>query len=120
MYIHYYHFLGQHDDARMCISIAMTAARLGATVANHVECIEILKTKNEEGKEVASGAVVRDKITGKEWNVKTKCVINATGPHTDFIRLKDAPETKKICQPSSGVHVVLPSYYRYSNMTYLY
>ena len=24
-----------HNDSRMCISIAVTAARLGATVANH-------------------------------------------------------------------------------------
>ena len=26
---------GSHNDSRMCISIAVTAARLGATVANH-------------------------------------------------------------------------------------
>ena len=49
---------------------------------------------------------------GKEFNVRAKCVINATGPYTDFIRQKDNPEIKKICQPSSGVHIILPDYYR--------
>ncbi len=30
---------GQHNDARMNIAIALTAARLGATVANHVKVV---------------------------------------------------------------------------------
>lgn len=32
---------GQHNDARMNIAIALTAARLGATVANHVKVVRI-------------------------------------------------------------------------------
>ena len=45
--------------------------------------------------------------------VKAKCVINATGPYTDVIRqMDDVEHAKKICQPSSGVHIVLPNYYR--------
>ena len=50
--------------------------------------------------------------TGKEFSVMSKCVINATGPFTDSIRQMAVPEIKKICQPSSGVHIVLPDYYR--------
>ena len=45
--------------------------------------------------------------------MKAKCVINATGPYTDDVRQMDDPSIKKICQPSQGVHVVLPDYYRY-------
>ena len=30
---------GQHNDARMNISLAITSARLGATVANHVRVV---------------------------------------------------------------------------------
>ena len=41
-------------------------------------------------------------------------MINATGPHTDFIRTMDNPNIKRICQPSSGVHIVLPDYYRWN------
>lgn len=30
---------GQHNDARMNIALALTATRLGATVANHVRVV---------------------------------------------------------------------------------
>lgn len=34
---------GQFDDARMNVSIAMTAAAMGAAVANHTEVVRLLK-----------------------------------------------------------------------------
>lgn len=103
---------GQQDDARMNLAIALTAARQGATVANHVEVTKLIKKKDPKtGKEVLCGAMVRDTITKKEWEVKTKCIVNATGPFTDHIRQMDDPKVKTICCPSSGVHIVLPGYY---------
>ena len=98
---------GQHNDARMNLAIALTAARYGAVVTNHVKVTNLLKDEN--GK--VSGARVMDTLTGDEWDVKAKSVINATGPFTDSIRLMDDSNTPKICQPSSGVHIVLPGYY---------
>merc|ERR1712038_1936418 len=35
---------GSHNDARMCLSIAITAARLGATIANHVRVTGLIKS----------------------------------------------------------------------------
>ncbi|KAK3083316.1 hypothetical protein FSP39_019284 [Pinctada imbricata] len=102
---------GQHDDARMNIAIAMSAIRMGGSLLNYTEVVEIHKSKDSTGKDVVSGAKIRDRITGKEVDVKAKCVVNAAGPYTDRIRLMDNPENKKICQPSSGVHIVLPDYY---------
>jgi glycerol-3-phosphate dehydrogenase len=103
---------GQHDDSRMNVAIALTAAREGAHVANHVEVISLLKTKKEgEEKEVVSGARMRDTLTGKEWDVKAKVVVNATGPFTDLIRRMDNSEVMNICRPSAGIHISLPSYY---------
>ena len=58
------------------------------------------------------GAHVRDRLTGKEWDIKAKSVVNATGPFTDMVRGM-GNENKKICQPSSGTHIVLPEYYWY-------
>ena len=55
---------------------------------------------------------MRDNITGEEYNISAKCVINATGPFTDVVRSMENSTAKKICQPSSGVHIVLPDYYR--------
>lgn len=102
---------GQQDDARMNLAVALTAARQGATVVNHTEVTSLMKKKNEEGKEKLCGVRVRDTITNKEFEVKGKCIINATGPFTDFIRKMDDPAVKTICCPSSGVHIVLPGYY---------
>ena len=101
------YFDGQQNDARMCITLAITAARMGANVTNYVEVTRLIK--DEAGK--VRGAAVRDTLTGKEWNIRAKSVINATGPFTDGIRLMDNPEAKKICQPSSGVHITLPGYF---------
>jgi glycerol-3-phosphate dehydrogenase len=106
-------FAGQMDDARMCLSVALTATRHGATVANHVRVTKLLKEKDASGKLVLCGASLCDEITGKEWDVRAKCIINATGPMTDTIRKMDDPAAKDICCPSSGVHIVLPGYYRW-------
>lgn len=103
---------GQQDDSRTCLSIALTAARYGAAVANHVAVTSLLK--DEQGK--ICGARVKDEFTGKEWTIKAKCVVNATGPFTDGIRKMDEPDVKPICQPSSGVHIVLPGYYSPDSM----
>lgn len=102
---------GQQDDARMCLAVALTAARHGATVANHVEVQELLKKKDADGNEVLCGAKLRDNLSKKEWTVKAKCIINAAGPFTDSIRKMDDSKVKEICCPSSGVHIVLPGYY---------
>ncbi|XP_071943188.1 glycerol-3-phosphate dehydrogenase, mitochondrial-like [Antedon mediterranea] len=102
---------GAHNDARMNLAIAMTAARMGATITNHTEVKELIKKKDENGKLVVRGALVKDRYTGKEFTVLAKCVINATGPCTDNIRLMDDPQKTKICQPSAGIHIVLPDYY---------
>ncbi|VDO57581.1 unnamed protein product [Onchocerca flexuosa] len=99
---------GQHNDARMNISIILSAIRHGAKAINHVKVTKLLK--NAEG--MVCGAHVVDTLTNEEWDVQTKAVVNATGPFTDSIRLMADPDTTPICQPSAGVHIVLPGYYR--------
>uniref|UniRef100_A0A7N6B7K0 Glycerol-3-phosphate dehydrogenase, mitochondrial n=1 Tax=Anabas testudineus TaxID=64144 RepID=A0A7N6B7K0_ANATE len=108
---------GQHNDARMNLAIALTAARYGATIANYTEVVHLLKTNDPHtGKEKVCGAHCRDVITGQEFDIRAKCVINATGPFTDSLRKMDNQETKNICQPSAGVHIVIPGYYSPDNM----
>ncbi|XP_078084460.1 glycerol-3-phosphate dehydrogenase, mitochondrial [Mustelus asterias] len=103
---------GQQNDARMNLTIALTAARYGAAIANYVEVVGLLKNKDPDtGKEYVCGAKCREVETGDVFDVKAKCVINATGPFTDTLRQMDDEKVEKICQPSSGVHIVLPGYY---------
>ncbi|KAI0260234.1 FAD dependent oxidoreductase-domain-containing protein [Gloeopeniophorella convolvens] len=98
---------GQHNDARMNMALVMTAVKLGATVANKIEVVRLLK--DDEGK--IEGARVRDNLTGEEWQVKARGVVNATGPFSDAMLTMDNPEHKPIVQASSGVHITLPNYY---------
>uniref|UniRef100_A0A674E8Z0 Glycerol-3-phosphate dehydrogenase, mitochondrial n=1 Tax=Salmo trutta TaxID=8032 RepID=A0A674E8Z0_SALTR len=108
---------GQHNDARMNLAIALTAARHGAAIANYTEVVHLLKkTDAGTGKEKVCGARCRDVITGNEFDVRAKCVINATGPFTDSLRKMDDGKNTNICQPSAGVHIVIPGYYSPDNM----
>ncbi|KAK9597824.1 mitochondrial glycerol-3-phosphate dehydrogenase, variant 2 [Aspergillus fumigatus] len=109
---------GAHNDSRMNVSLAMTAALYGSTVVNHMQVTGL--TKDESGKLI--GARVKDLIPGKngqeaeEFTVRAKGIINATGPFTDSIRKMDEPDVKEIVAPSAGVHVILPGYYSPSKM----
>lgn len=102
----------------MNVSLAMTAALYGATVVNHMEVTGL--SKDENGK--LNGASLRDMIPSKngkdskEFSIKAKGIINATGPFCDAIRKMDEPTTQEIVAPSSGVHVVLPGYYSPESM----
>ena len=87
--------------------------RLNPSKKNYATFNERFSTEEGKEDEVVCGAHVRDVITGEEFDVRAKCVVNATGPFTDAIRKMDDPTERNICQPSSGVHIVLPEYYRY-------
>lgn len=109
---------GAHNDSRMNVSLAMTAALYGSTVVNHMQVTGL--TKDASGN--LNGARVKDIIPGKngqeegEFTIRAKGIINATGPFTDSIRKMDEPDVKEIVAPSSGVHVILPGYYSPSDM----
>ncbi|KAF5094614.1 hypothetical protein D0Z00_003466 [Geotrichum galactomycetum] len=102
---------GSHNDARMNVSLALTAVEQGATVLNHVEVTGIQKDE-KTGK--INGVIARD-LESSDPNatisISAKSVVNATGPFTDSIRKLDDGKTKEIVAPSSGVHVILPGYY---------
>ncbi|KAF9887428.1 mitochondrial glycerol-3-phosphate dehydrogenase [Aspergillus nanangensis] len=109
---------GAHNDSRMNVSLAMTAALYGSTVVNHMKVTGL--TKDASGK--LNGAQLKDLIPGKNgqeqegFTIRAKGIINATGPFTDSIRKMDEPDTQEIVAPSAGVHVILPGYYSPSNM----
>jgi glycerol-3-phosphate dehydrogenase len=74
-------WVGQHNDARMNVALATTAACYGATVANHCEVIEL--TKDDKG--MVNGAKLRDNISGDEWNVKAKVNWIICNVHTFYL-----------------------------------
>ena len=94
---------GQFDDARLAINIAQTAAENNAVVLNYFPVVGLLKVNDK-----ICGVKVKDSITGKEYEVKSKSVINATGVFTDAILTMDGGnDHEEIIAPSQGIHLVL-------------
>jgi glycerol-3-phosphate dehydrogenase len=94
---------GQIDDARHVMMIARTAAAYGAMCANRVRVVTFLR----EGERV-TGARLRDLETGREFDVRAKQVINATGVWTDDTQGMVGSRGQIKVQASKGVHLVVP------------
>ena len=93
---------GQFDDARLAINIAQTAAENNAVVLNYFPVTGLLKINDK-----TCGVKVKDTISGKEYEIKSKVVINATGVFTDSILNLDNGKHENIIAPSQGIHLVL-------------
>lgn len=95
---------GQFNDARMAVTLALTARQNGAAIATQVEAIALEK---HDGK--LCGARVRDTISGEEFSIRARGVINAAGPFVDRIRAMDDAAAKPLLKAASGIHIVLSS-----------
>jgi glycerol-3-phosphate dehydrogenase len=96
------YFDAQFDDARLIVNMAQTASEQGATVLNYMEVREIQK---ENGRISHIEAI--DQETNQSHTIRTKTLVNATGPFSDALRTLADPDCSKMIQPSQGAHVVL-------------
>src|SRR6185503_9071026 len=92
---------GQFDDARLAIHLAMTAADHGTVVLNYMS-VEGLMKANEK----VCGVITKDTISGKEYEIFAKAVINATGIFSDSIVKMDDPNAEPLISHSQGIHLV--------------
>jgi len=91
------------DDARLTIEVAKTAHAHSALCVNYAEAAQFIY----EGGQIR-GAKVCDTITGKEYSVRAKKIINATGAWVDDLRKRDGSLKGKRLHLTKGVHVVVP------------
>src|SRR5262249_43524018 len=91
------------DDARLCLEVIHSAARLGACVANYVEAIAF----EQRGGEIR-GVRVLDRAGGAEYVMRARQVLNATGPWVDAVCRLAGEERSAQVQPTKGVHLILP------------
>lgn len=98
---------GQFNDSRMAIALALTAKKNGTVLANHTRVLSLLK--DEQG--IVTGVVAENQLTKETLSVRSRIIINATGPFSDTIRLMDNPEATPLVTTSSGTHIILPSHY---------
>jgi glycerol-3-phosphate dehydrogenase len=94
---------GQVDDARLVVSLARTAASLGAAVVTGVRATSLTRAARE-----VTGVMVKDEADG-EFAVRAKTVIAATGVWSDDITglLPDARPGLRV-RASKGIHIVVP------------
>ena len=97
---------GQFDDARLALALARTAAAHGALLVNYCAADSLI---HESGK--VAGLRCRDTETGRSFEVRARCVVNATGVWVDELRQQDGAAigrtVKPMVAPSQGVHAVV-------------
>ena len=94
---------GQFDDSRMVMALAQACAEKGSIVLNYFKVTALLKDNNSK----INGVKAREIVSGEEFDLKAKVVINATGVFADEISRMDNAESKPTIRPSRGVHIVL-------------
>jgi glycerol-3-phosphate dehydrogenase len=90
------------DDSRLTIEVIKAAVENGAIACNYAK---VMKLVYENGKVI--GVMVKDELSGEEYLVRAKKVVNAAGPWVDTIREMDNSKKGKVLQLSKGVHLVL-------------
>lgn len=91
------------DDARLTLAFALTALDDGSDCANYVEVTGLIKS----GDRIA-GARVRDVLTGEEFDVEARVVVNASGAWGDRVCELDEPGAPEKLQLTKGSHIMVP------------
>lgn len=92
----------QFDDARLAIHLARTLVDLGGAPVNYLAATGFVKSRG-----LVAGVTARDLESGRDYELRAKVVVNATGVFTDTVRRLDDPQATPVVTPSQGVHLVL-------------
>lgn len=92
---------GQTNDARLTMALILTASQYGAVITNYTEVTSFLI---EGGK--VRGARVCDRHDNKEFTVRARNVVNATGVFSEEVEKLTGEEPQVSIEPSKGVHLV--------------
>ena len=93
---------GRMDDARHTLAVARTAAQYGAQVITHARVTDV--RTGADGR--VTGVSARDVLTGNEFDVTARVVINAAGVWADEIQKMAGAHTFTIA-PAKGVHLLV-------------
>jgi glycerol-3-phosphate dehydrogenase len=100
------YFDGQFDDSRLAVNLAQTAIEKGATVINYCGVYGFIKDQL-----TISGVKAKDEISGNEFEIKAKVVINATGVFADELLQLAEGNSEKTIVPSQGIHLVVDKHF---------
>jgi len=91
----------EDNDARFVFNMVRTAQTNGAVVANYVGALNCERVSDKW--QVQS----RDELTGDEFVLKSKVLINACGPFVDELNTKSDQTTEHQHLFSKGVHLIV-------------
>ncbi|MFE0138732.1 glycerol-3-phosphate dehydrogenase/oxidase [Streptomyces sp. NPDC059037] len=94
--------LNPTHDSRMALMTVRAAVEAGASVLNHAEVTGLRFTKGR-----VTGAELKDRMSGDEFGVNARLVLNATGPWVDHLRKMENPDAAPSIRLSKGAHLVL-------------
>jgi glycerol-3-phosphate dehydrogenase len=77
----------------------------GAVACNHTKLLEITRVNKR-----VTGARLRDLISGQEYSVRARNVVNATGPWADAVIGASGIATPRMIGGVRGSHLVLPKF----------
>ena len=104
----YLYYDATADDARLCLTVARTAAANGAVVANRCRVVSIGVPETA----AAAGAPSADSVTveadGRRFDVRARVIVSATGVWADDVRALAEAEHPDSIRPAKGVHVTVP------------
>lgn len=90
---------------RLCLENILMAERYGAAVLNYCEVINIHHKKNK-----ITGLTFIDKISGVEYSVSCKVIINVTGPWVDSVIKLVKPDSENKIGGTKGTHIVVDKF----------
>ncbi|MFJ8938259.1 FAD-dependent oxidoreductase [Streptomyces sp. NPDC102365] len=92
----------QMNDSRMALMTVRAAVESGATVLNHAAVTGLRFTRGR-----VTGAELKDTLSGDEFGVSARLVLNATGPWVDHLRRMEDENAAPSIRLSKGAHLVL-------------
>ena len=90
-----FHDAQMYHPPRLVLAFVLSAIREGAVALNYVEALSFLRKSDR-----IAGVVARDRLTGEQFDIRSKVVLNAAGPWSETL-LQDS-ERLKI--PDAGVY----------------
>ncbi|KKM84648.1 hypothetical protein LCGC14_1297080, partial [marine sediment metagenome] len=91
------------DDARLTIENIKTSLQFGTQAINYASVEDFIYEE-----EKVAGVKVKDVLTNKSFDIKSKYVISAAGPWVDELRSVNNSKKGKQLHLTKGVHLVFP------------
>ena len=88
---------------RLCLENIVSAVENKAVALNHAKVTGILKEGN-----TVNGVKVQDTLTGKEYEIKSRMVVNAAGHWMDAVCGMMYGQPKRMVRRTKGVHLLTP------------